>query len=202
MAAEKHAAELAATESCRETCRHVTSTVYRANRLIEVVLDLARSRLGGGITVQPRAADMALVCRAAIHEVQMSYPDSRISFEATGDLRGEWDVDRVSQVVGNLLDNAIKHGAKAEGVKVRVRGDDAVVLTVHNAGAIPPERMSTLFEPFQRGTQRREGLGLGLYIVDQIVRAHGGTVAATSTAADGTTFTVTWPRRTARASAA
>jgi signal transduction histidine kinase len=115
-------------------------------------------------------------------------------------VHGEWDGERLGQVVSNLVANALQHGAPSAPVEVRLatRGASAV-LEVHNSGpAIPPELRAVLFEPYRRGPakgRKPRGLGLGLYITRQIVLAHGGDVAVTSSDEGGTTFAVTLPRR-------
>jgi sigma-B regulation protein RsbU (phosphoserine phosphatase) len=120
------------------------------------------------------------------------------SGETTGDASGEWDPDRLRQVVANLATNAFKYSAPGTPVTVRTRGEpDYVMLEVHNEGPpIPPEALDHLFEPMQRGKRddRKEGLGLGLFIVDQIVRAHGGSIEVSSSAEAGTTFRAWLPR--------
>ena len=117
-----------------------------------------------------------------------------------GDTSGVWDPDRAVQVVSNLLANAIEHGG--DPIRVCLNGAaDVVTLTVANAGpAIPPEVNSTLFQPFSgRSVSRAQtGLGLGLFIVHEIVRAHGATIDVASTVSDGTVFTICWPRGSAR----
>ena len=100
--------------------------------------------------------------------------------------------------MSNLVGNAVTHGTVGTPVRAELVGGDDVVLTVHNASApIPPETLATLFDPFRRGATSSHtaprGLGLGLYITDQIVRAHGGSILAESDTA-GTRFRVTLPR--------
>jgi signal transduction histidine kinase len=102
-------------------------------------------------------------------------------------------------VVSNLVANALAHGAADQPVEVTIAGDHDVTLSVRNRGpAIPPELVTTIFEPFRRGPgverSRTRGLGLGLYIADQIVRAHGGAISVDSTDERGTLFTVRVPR--------
>lgn len=195
-AAEQHADAAHASATCREASARITRATHRMTRLIEDILDLARGRLGGGIPVERKRVDLTQLCRVPIDELQLAYPTRTISFRAQGDASGEWDPDRMIQVVANLVGNAIKHGGN--DVEVLLHGDEPIVkLQVHNDAAIPASRMQHLFEPFQRGDRQRDGLGLGLYIVDQIVRAHGGNVAAESSQTSGTTFTVTLPRNAA-----
>lgn len=195
MTAEKHGRAPQALEPCREASQRIGRSAQRISRLINDVLDLTRSRLGGGIPIERKPIDMAQLCRVPIEELRAIHPECQIAFQVDGDVLGAWDPDRVIQVIANLVGNAVKQGA-AGGVRVALRGDgDFVDLEVHNFGdPIPPSRMENLFEPFQRGEHRGEGLGLGLYIVSQIVSAHGGTITVESKEADGTTFTVRWPR--------
>lgn len=198
MTAAKHGMEPAASDTCRELARRISRSAERMNRLINQVVDLAASRLGAGIPITPKPVDMERLCRVPIEEMKAIHPHASVSLHVEGDMTGEWDADRVVQVIANLIGNAIKHGAHGlqESIRVSLRGDDtAVVLQVHNSGdPIPPSKLPHLFEPFTRGEHRREGLGLGLYIVQQIVQAHGGTIGVESSHAAGTTFTVRWPR--------
>jgi signal transduction histidine kinase len=171
--------------------------------MIRDLLDFARGRLAGGIPVAPRPCDLQALCDEVVEEMRQAHPDREIHFEAAGDLHGEWDRDRVEQVVSNLVGNAIVHGTGAVCVTARDEGDE-VVTTVHNQGpAIPAEAISTLFEPYTRPAEeadgpRSKGLGLGLYIASEIVHAHGGTISVTSAPGEGTTFTIRWPRRARR----
>jgi signal transduction histidine kinase len=116
------------------------------------------------------------------------------------DTRGVWDKERLAQVVSNLIGNAIEHGKPGGAIEVRLRSEgDGVRLEVHNQGAaIPAELLPSIFDPFrrqQRAGQKSEGLGLGLYICRELVRAHGGEIAVQSTDEAGTTFTVRLPRK-------
>jgi signal transduction histidine kinase len=119
---------------------------------------------------------------------------------------GHWDPDRLLQVISNLVGNAGQHGDRASPILVRLDGGqpDAVRLEVRNQGVIPEAAMPSLFDPLRGSSQPRDhvrGLGLGLFIVKAIVEAHGVRVGVTSSAAEGTAFTVTLPRRS-RGSAA
>jgi two-component system, sensor histidine kinase and response regulator len=119
-----------------------------------------------------------------------------------GDCAGDWDAERIAQVASNLIGNALKHGHASGPIEVRVDGGtpSEVVLTVANRGSIAPEALHHLFDPFRGGSRppgRREGLGLGLYIVSQIARAHGGAVDVESGCDDRTAFRVRVPRAAA-----
>jgi signal transduction histidine kinase len=173
----------------------------RMERMIHQLLDFARARLGGGIPVTRVPGDLFEVCRRCVEELRASHPGQPLELEMLGDGRGAWDADRLEQVVGNLLANAFKHGAPGRPVRVRLEATGPqVVLCVHNEGLpIPPEELPHLFDAYRRAVRTRErgadtGLGLGLYITEHIIRAHGGTVDVVSTAEAGTTFRVRLPR--------
>lgn len=186
----------------RNAVERIRRSAGRMARMIDDILDFARSRLGGGLPVDPQPVDMADLSRSTLEELQVAYPNRQLLFEAQGDTRGQWDPDRVTQVLGNLVVNALQHGRSDTPVHITARGEGSdVVMVVHNEGEpIPPERLPHLFDPF-KGSARAQGsksLGLGLYIVHQIARAHGGSVQVHSTAEEGTTFSVRWPREPAR----
>lgn len=191
----------------RRAVDRIRKATARMGRMINDILDFARSRLGGGIPVERQRMSLAEVCQAALEELQVSHPERQLLFEAHGDTWGEWDPDRVSQVLGNLVSNAIQHGRDGAPVRTQVRGEpDEVVLEVHNLGEpISSELRARIFDPFktylgpQDTAKQKRSLGLGLYIVSQIAAVHGGRVEVRSTADEGTTFTVHWPRVPARA---
>jgi sigma-B regulation protein RsbU (phosphoserine phosphatase) len=134
-------------------------------------------------------------------EIAASDPDSIVQMETGGDLWGAWDADRLTQALTNLVGNAVQHGTPGKPIRVSARGlDGEVILSVHNEGPpIPAEQQSTIFQEGQHvgaraaATDRRHQ-GLGLYIVERIVAAHGGSVSLHSTSAEGTTFTIRLPR--------
>jgi signal transduction histidine kinase len=139
-------------------------------------------------------ADLGTILHDIIDEVQCANPEVAIDFATGGDLTGEWDNERLSQLLWNLLVNAIQHGA-AKQVAVRVENEnDLVLIEVHNEGPpIPQEVMANIFNPLgrQRSSEpHRASLGLGLFICKEIVTAHGGTINATSALNVGTTFAV------------
>ncbi len=180
----------------RESVARIARNGERMSALIRDILDYTRGQAHGGIAVSPRATDMADICQAMIDEAQLLHPDRSMRFERGGELRGSWDRERVEQVVSNLLTNALHHG-KGD-IVVRAQGlPTEVHVSVHNHGApIDPAIVPTLFEPFRRGSASTVGLGLGLYIVREILRAHRGSVAVESSEATGTIFQTRWPRET------
>jgi two-component system sensor histidine kinase/response regulator len=168
--------------------------------MIEDMLDMARARLAGGIPLKRAAADLGALVDRVVSEIQAAHPDRRIEIKQAGTLGGSWDAERLAQVASNLLGNALQHGDPAGVVRVTVDGrrPDEVLLKVENTGTIPTDLLPQLFDPFrraQRQTGRTEGLGLGLYIVQQIVEAHGGSVDVRSGEDNLTLFVVSIPRQ-------
>jgi signal transduction histidine kinase len=194
------AQELTLTRACGEPSHqsHALRSKRAAERmhgLIEDILDLTRGQFTDGLPVTLEPTDLGEVARATLAELQLIHPDRAVDLEVAGDVGGLWDGQRLARVFSNLTANAIQH---SEGlIQVRVGGDDhRATVAVHNGGGapIPDDAIPRLFDPFRRGDSGSEGLGLGLYIVREIVRAHGGTVDVRSTTAEGTTFTVTLPK--------
>jgi PAS domain S-box-containing protein len=188
-------------EEQQRTFRRITSAALRIERLTRLLLDFARARLGGGITLEPRRSDMRELLQKVTHEFRVAYPDRTVLCEVEGtDMVGSWDPDRLGQVLSNLLENALKYSPPDTQVRLLARGDkEQVLLAVHNQGKpIPPELMPHIFEPFRRGPQSsrtaKTSYGLGLYIVQEIVHAHGGTIEVLSNLEEGTTFSVRLPR--------
>ena len=176
----------------------VTSNARRIDRMIRDLLDYTRARLERKLPIAPREADFLEVCRTAVDELQVLNPDRAIRLDAHGSMSGNFDPDRVAQVVANLVGNALRYSNPGTPVEVSLRQTGAgVLMEIHNQGPpISPHLLPRIFEPFHRGEgEGGEGLGLGLYIVKQIVEAHGGSVEVRSTAGEGTTFSVLWPKR-------
>ncbi|NMO20985.1 PAS domain-containing protein [Pyxidicoccus fallax] len=189
-------------ERQRKVLGRILSSAERATRMLRDVLDFTQARLGGGIPMQPRPFDLHELTRQVMDEVQLAWPGRRLQVESGGDGKGLWDPDRLAQVITNLVNNALKYSPEHCPVRVRTRGlRDAVVLAVHNEGAvIPAELRARLFEPLKRAapphdTREGRGLGLGLFIVKHIVDAHGGALRVRSTELEGTTFLVRLPRQ-------
>jgi two-component system, sensor histidine kinase and response regulator len=141
-----------------------------------------------------------VVVERVVQELRTTHPSRRIETEIEGAVKGEWDVDRLQQIASNLIGNAIQHGDPDGVVVVRVDGTapGTVSLSVANDGTIPEETLPTIFDPFRSGERGQgEGLGLGLYIAQQVAIAHHGQILVTSSPDTGTVFTVTMPRRIA-----
>jgi len=171
--------------------------VERMDRMIRDLLDYARTRRGIGIPIERKRVDLGASLRQALESIEAIHPDRKLVFERRGDLSGLFDADRMVQVFVNLVENAVAYGPKDKPVDIVVEeaGSD-VVLRVHNHGTpIPAGDLPSIFDAFRRGANQsnRRGLGLGLFIVRQIVVAHKGTVEAASSD-DGTTFVVRVPK--------
>jgi two-component system, sensor histidine kinase and response regulator len=169
----------------------------RMKGMIAELLDFTRIRPETGMPIQRSAIDFAVTARAILEEMQAAHAERAFDLAVAGDCVGHWDPDRLAQVCSNLLANAIEHGDAKAPASVRVDGtnDAFVELTVSNLGKpIAPETLKQLFLPFRRGSGKpRSGVGLGLYIVEQIVSAHGGTIIAESDRGS-TRFLVRLPR--------
>jgi two-component system, sensor histidine kinase and response regulator len=188
-----------ADPAVKDTANRILSSGKRMSRMIEDMLDMARARLAGGIPIKREPADLGALVERVVSEVQAAHPERAIEIQQVGGLGGSWDGERLAQVVSNLLGNALQHGDEDGAVRVETDGrrPECVVISVENSGTIPPELLPQLFDPF-RGTQRQarrtDGLGLGLYIVQQIVVAHGGRVDVSSGDENRTVFAVRIPR--------
>ena len=171
-------------------------------RLIRDVLDFTRARLGGGLSVEPKPADMRIICRFVAEEQSLA-SSTPVLWKAEGDVAGTWDSDRIVEALSNIVGNAIQHASPGTAVTLEARDEqDGVVVAITNEGPpIPPAMLPYIFEPFRRAEAAEQmrakestHLGLGLYIASQIVRSHGGWIDAQS-ATGRTTFSFRLPRR-------
>lgn len=175
----------------------ISEAAERMARMVRDLLDFTRARAGRTLPTAREPTDLRSVCEQALESFQLTDPGRVIFSSARGDCRGIWDPDRLVQMISNLLRNAIQYSSQRDRIAVRLRGmADLVVLSVYNEGPpIPPDVQAGLFEPFRRGRRDGTGLGLGLFIVDQIVRAHGGRIRVRSKPGLETSFTICLPRR-------
>jgi signal transduction histidine kinase len=187
-----------------ELARKIARSASQAARLIDQLLDLARSRLGGGIALNPRRFDMDSVCRQVLDETELRHPDRPLSVDLQGDLTGVWDRDRIYQLLANLVGNAVQHGEARSMIDLRVDGrlSDVVIEVANRGEPITPEALPIIFQAFRKGRTEYvsrphgSGLGLGLFIAQEIARSHGGSISVESSESDGTTFRVRLPRST------
>lgn len=192
-----------ASEKDRPLLTRLGNSAQRMERMIAQLLDFTRARSGGGIVLLRQASDLGVICEQVAAELKTANPGRAIELGSIGDTRGFWDTDRMAQVFSNLIANAVTYGSRETAVQVRlVASESEVRCTVHNFGPpIPSDLLPHLFDPFRRARYAKvaatQGLGLGLFICQQIVAAHGGTTLVQSTAEGGTVFTVTLPKQAA-----
>ena len=188
------------SEEQASSVSRIFRSVRRIDRLVSDLAVLVRSRVGSPLPLTKAKDDLGTICEQPLEEVQASHGDVAFEVRKGGDLSGNWDGERLARVVSNLAVNAVVHGsAKKVHVAIRDEGQE-VVLKVSNYGSlIPADMLDSIFEPLVHQSQTASheasnGLGLGLFIVREIVRAHGGEVQVSSSEAEGTTFTVRLPR--------
>jgi signal transduction histidine kinase len=189
-------------EPHRTLTSRIVHSASRMNQMVADLLDFTRSQLGSGVPIVRAETDLATMARNAVDEVEAAKPERTFEMSTTGNVVGMWDEARMSQALTNLLDNAVQHGAAEWPISVLLRGErDDVFIVVHNFGrVIPQSEIFGIFSPFKRlkegvpAERDSSNLGLGLFIADRIVKAHGGTIEVTSAAGTGTFFTIRLPR--------
>ncbi len=185
------------------TCAlHIKRGTRHMAVMIGDLLELVRSRLGKSLPIEPAPMDLADTAREAIAQACAAHPQCDPTLSVEGDTQGVWDGRKLNQMLQNLIGNALQHGSNNSAVKLTLKGEaDSVRLTVHNDGApIPAEAIPTIFDPLVRSADEELGgpttsLGLGLFIVKEVVKAHQGTIEVSSNETDGTLFTVVLPRK-------
>jgi signal transduction histidine kinase len=196
-------AELNAGANVSDAARRLIRSGARMQALLDDLVDFNRTRLGLGIDISPGPVDLATLFAEELEQLRAAHPGRRLVLEVAGDSQGRWDGQRLQQLLGNLVTNAIKYGAPDEPVRVVVTGEeDGLRFEVRNAGSlIDRATLSQIFEPLRRGPEHggrhhADGsLGLGLYIAREIAKAHGGEIEARSEEAE-TVFAVRLPRGT------
>jgi len=188
----------ASPERTRASALRVKRATDRMARMVSDLLDFTRIAAAGGLPVDRRSIDLRVPVQEAVDEFNVSHPHRIRLVLPDRAIEGAWDTDRIEQVVTNLVTNALRYGEGNTAVHVQLRDEnEEVVLSVNNRGpVIKAEDLPTLFDPFQKGHggAHSGGLGLGLHIVYEVVKAHRGTIEATSNAEHGTTFTARFPR--------
>ena len=189
-------------DSLRTIVSGILESGKQMTRLINNLLDFTRTRLGQSLPVRRVEIDLAPICRNTIAEIAAAYPDRTIRLDCPERLLGRFDGTRVSQMVSNLVANAIHHGDPKTPVIVKVSLDDHnITFQIHNEG-VPIEEsvLATIFQIPRRRIEEDERrddfghLGIGLFVVKKIIEAHSGTITVSSTAAAGTTFVASLPR--------
>lgn len=183
----------------------IRDSAKRMSHLINQLIDMARVR-SGHVNLSLQSVDFAATVNDIVGEVETASAQ-RVSVESHGDTSGVWDPHRLSQILANLIGNAVKHGDTTQPVRVVIDGShpDRVQCSVQNGGVIAAQLLPHIFKPFRGfdgGSERRAGLGLGLYIVHQLVGMHGGEIAVRSGLGEGTAFTITLDRKTVARSGA
>jgi signal transduction histidine kinase len=185
-----------------QTMKRLLRNAIKSARIVQDLLDVTHTQVAGVIPVKRRTTDLHAVVKEVVEDARVAHPRATIelSVSVRGSPRDQWDAERLAQVVQNLINNAVQHGDPARPVRVHLRMNEAAAtLSVRNRGrVIPAEFLPRIFDPFVHGPlgerEPKTGLGLGLYIVSQIAKAHGGLVHVTSTPGAGTAFKVRLPR--------
>lgn len=178
------------------------NSVLRMNKMLDNLLNFTQSRIGGGLKIVHEVVDLAQISKQVIDEFHLSHVDRVIHSEINGDCAGNWDGGRLSQAYQNLISNALQYGSIESAVTVTTTGfDDHIIFTVANDGTpIPLESQRTIFNLMHRiphveeERNMKKNLGLGLYIVREIVMAHHGDISVSSTDEEGTVFRVKLPK--------
>jgi len=182
------------SDKTRRIAERVRRSADRMTAMIRDILDYTRGRLGGGIPLKRQPTDLGALSQQVIDEIRAGHPAARIEVEMAGKLTGQWDPARIEQALSNLIANAVQHGGPDVRFVAAEEEPDSVVVTVRNGGRpIPEVLLPTLFDAFKKGDDNPTGLGLGLFITREIVQAHQGSIAVTSSA-EGTVFTFRLPR--------
>jgi signal transduction histidine kinase len=181
----------------------IRNSTRHMGTMVADLLEFVKSRLGSGLPVDRKRMDLATACREAVEEAFAGSQGPAPVIEIKGDTQGSWDGARMGQLLQNLIGNAIQHGTADKAITVRLTGGESTVeLTVHNDGLpIAEDAIGTIFDPLVRSVSENAdarssstSLGLGLFIVKEVVNAHGGSITVTSNVGDGTTFSVVLPR--------
>lgn len=200
MVTSAQAISIAAAEPpMRDAAKRIVSSGMRMNRMIADLLDLARARLGGAIPLSKASVDVMTIVGRVVAEVKEVHPDRAVDVHPSGNTTASVDADRLAQVLSNLIGNALQHGDPSEPVTVTIDGGaaHALLISVRNRGTIDRHRRDVIFDPFRTASDpgtRTGGLGLGLYIARQLMRAHGGELTLVTDDPERTVFVARLPR--------
>ena len=192
-------------EPQRKNLARIHKNVESIRRMVDDLAILVRSRMNFGLSLAKESADLSSITEETLETIKLSHPNALFTIKAMGDVTGMWDKSRLQQMIFNLMSNAVTHSSDQQATIVIREAKAHVVWTIANRGKpIPAAQQQLIFEPFvhQGGSasaQPSSGLGLGLFVVREIVRAHKGSIEVTSNDLDGTTFAVCLPRGTGQA---
>ena len=190
-------------EMDRSLTLQIAESAMRAMQLVGDLLDFTRSRLGGGIPINRAEFDLRKVLHDVVNEITSAHPERKVEVDTGKEQIGQWDAARISQALTNLVSNAVEHGAPGTTRVELGGGEKDVAIMIHNhGGSISADQMDGIFNPMKPSTTPQKSsahgptgnLGLGLYIAERIVHAHGGRIKVESSEERGTTFTVHLPR--------
>jgi signal transduction histidine kinase len=189
------------TGAALDAARRVTRGSAKMSAMIRDLLEYTRTRLGRAIPISPQATSMKRICALACDEIRAVHPERVFELETSGKLEGEFDSERLQQVLSNLLSNAVRHGASEQPITLSAHGEsETITVRVRNYGRlIPADQLQVIFNPLvqipnEQADEDVTSLGLGLYIAHEIVAMHGGTMIAESSEEDGTVFSAHLPR--------
>ncbi len=187
-----------------DAARRVNRGAAKMGAMIRDLLEYTRTRLGRAIPISPQAASMKEICALAVDEIRAVHPERVFKLEASGELQGQFDSDRMQQVLSNLLNNAVQHGTASQPITLSAQGEpEKITVRVKNYGRrIPADQLHVIFNPLVQSPPEQAhedsdtstSLGLGLYIAHEIVAMHGGTMMAESSEEHGTVFSAHLPR--------
>lgn len=181
----------------------INTSSRRMSKLITDLIDYTCTQLGSKLPIALVPTNLAKICKDIVEEQQIANPEHNILLQIDGSFDGNWDEQRISQVLSNLLGNAVQHGSSSSPIEVNLTSTkNSVIFKITNQGEpIPAQKIKHIFEPLMRHVEnenadfsQKNSLGLGLYIAREIVLAHNGTLDVTSSKAKGTTFKVSLPR--------
>ena len=187
-----------------DAVRRVTRGSAKMSAMIRDLLEYTRTRLGRAIPIAPQATSMKEICALALDEIQAVHPERVFELDTSGELQGQFDSDRLQQVLSNLLNNAVQHGTASQPITLSAQGEsEKITVRVKNYGRrIPADQLQVIFNPLvqipaeqaHEDSDTSTSLGLGLYIAHEIVAMHGGTMMAESSEEHGTVFSAHLPR--------
>jgi len=194
-----HLAALNAGTAVTDAAARLIRSGARMQSLLDGLVDFNRTQLGLGINVDRRPGDLVEYCESELEQLRAVYPFTVFELTVQGDASGLWDGERIAQMMGNLIVNAVKYGAPDASIRIAVAGGERdVKIDVVNQGVPDDPELSTLFEPLRRGgamgSSDTASLGLGLFIAREVARAHGGSIDARCEASE-TVFSVCLPKQ-------